>query len=149
MPLDVAAQLEKTAETICSLLFEPRLLKYSDEEKSAVIKQVPRILNGIAILFNLAKIPLPDRHLHAMAEVAYLPWVDSIDPPWFDWEPRVHKERELRNIRCKLKNAMEDGFTSSTIQLVLQLQGSDHLLWKIHMFRSAMVSRKYLYTYIA
>ena len=148
LPLDVAARLEKTATTICSLLFDPHLLKYSDEEKSAVINPVPRILNCIVILFNLAKIRLPDRHLHAMAEVAYLPWVDSIDPPLFDWKPRIHKERELRNIRSKLKSAMEEGFTPSAIQFVVQLQSSDHLLWKIHMLRSAMVRREYLPTYL-
>ena len=132
--------LEKTATLICSLPFIQQLLKCSNEEKSAVLSPIPRILNCIAIVFTSANTPLSDHHLHAIAEVAYLPWVDSIDPPLFDWKPRIHKEKELRSIRNNMKSATENGFAASALQLVLHLPSADHVLWKIHIFRSAIVS---------
>ena len=137
---DIFKQLEKTATFICSLIFDPHFLNYSEKDKSAVLHLIPRILHCILLLFNSANITLSEKHLQTIAEVAYLPWVDSIDPPWFDWQPRIHNARELRAIGCNLKSMMEKEVTPGAIKLVLQLPSADHVSWKIHIFRSAIVS---------
>ena len=115
-------------------------MTYSDEEKSAILCHIPGILDCIAVLFTSAKVPLADQLFNAMAEVAYLPWVDSIDPPWFDWKPTVHSEKELKAIKRTLGTAMENGFTVNAIKLILKLPRTEHMSWKIHIFRTALVS---------
>ena len=132
--------MEKTATSICSLIFDPHFMNYPEKDKSAVLHLIPRILHCILLLFNSASITLSEKHLQTIAEVAYLPWVDSIDPPWFDWQPRIHSARELRAIRCTLKSIMDNEVTPGAIELILQLPGTDHISWKIHIFRSAIVS---------
>lgn len=143
------SSLEKTAEIVCCLAFDPLLLTYQYEDKSAVLREIPRILNHILLLFTSANRQFPDHLYEAVSEIAYLPWVDSIDPPWFDWRPAVHNEDELKGLQFHLTSAIGKEFKSIAIQLILKLPCTAHVSWKIHVFRMAIVSEKFSsFTYL-
>eukprot|EP00794_Sanderia_malayensis_P008013 gene8012-8872_t len=81
-----------------------------------------------------------DEFLQNIYETVYLPWLDNIDPPWFDWKPYLHKESELRSLKYQLNSSICIPYINMAIRMLLQLPNDEHELWKIQIFRIALTN---------
>eukprot|EP00112_Aurelia_sp_Birch-Aquarium-sp1_P011525 Seg2422.1 transcript_id=Seg2422.1/GoldUCD/mRNA.D3Y31 product="Serine/threonine-protein kinase ATR" protein_id=Seg2422.1/GoldUCD/D3Y31 len=137
---EFAAGLDTTSCQIHSILHNPCFMTCSDKERTSILQAMIRIFNGVVTLFNCSKTEINGKPYDGILEMVYLPWVNSIDPPWFDWTPRLHTETELRSLYTRLQSSIDNQYIEMAIKMILKLSNKDHVQWKVHMFRTALTS---------
>ena len=81
-----------------------------------------------------------DNLLKLFLEVASIPWLHSIDPPWFDFKPVTHDEATLLGFNRTLKKPCHSKLIGRSLKLISLL--GKHLpcsTWLSHVFRVALV----------
>ena len=105
-----------------------------------MLQAMIQIFDSVVNLFGCNKVEMNGQLHDGILEMIYLPWLASIDPPWFDWIPRIHKEDELRLLHTRLQSAIDNQYIEMAIKMILKLSNKDHVQWKVHIFRTALVS---------
>ncbi|XP_065069876.1 serine/threonine-protein kinase ATR-like isoform X2 [Rhopilema esculentum] len=136
---DFLSCLEDISNGICALVYDKQTLNYEVQQKSHLLILSIQILDHAVAMFNSNSVKMAAPLYNFLAEVVYLPWTESIDPPWFDWKPEVHKENEIKTVRDNLAPCLATSFITTALSVILKLPISDHMLWKVHIFRTALV----------
>ena len=105
-----------------------------------MLQAMIKIFDSVMTLFSCNNVEMNGPLHDGTLEMIYLPWLASIDPPWFDWIPRIHKEDDLRLLHTRLQSSMDNQYIEMAIKMILKLSNKDHVQWKVHMFRTALVS---------
>ena len=137
---DFLSCLEDISSRICTLVYDKQTLNYEAQQKSHLLILSIQILDHTVAMFHSHSIKMAAPLYNFLTEVVYLPWTESIDPPWFDWKPEVHKENEIKTVRENLVPSLGTSFITTALRVILKLPISNHILWKVHIFRTALVS---------
>eukprot|EP00795_Rhopilema_esculentum_P004649 gene4649-20929_t len=129
---DFLSCLEDISNGICALVYDKQTLNYEVQQKSHLLILSIQILDHAVAMFNSNSVKMAAPLYNFLAEVVYLPWTESIDPPWFDWKPEVHKENEIKTVRDNLAPCLATSFITTALSVILKLPISDHMLWKVH-----------------
>lgn len=74
-------------------------------------------------------------------EMSSLPWLTTIDPPWFDFKPAEYSESQLLTLYNRRKLCFTDKVLGKCLQLLSLLGGvSKCITWFSHVIRNALVS---------
>ncbi len=107
---------------------------------SNILHVAIRCLDSLVLLTAQNNIILKHDTLCAICECIFLPWLDCIDPPWYDWKPGLHSEAELKQLRQNLEAGIDCEYIKVAIHIMMQVLGNEFTSWKIHIFRVALVS---------
>lgn len=73
-------------------------------------------------------------------EMSSLPWLTTIDPPWFDFKPAEYSESQLLTLYNRRKLCFTDKVLGKCLQLLSLLGGvSKCITWFSHVIRNALV----------
>lgn len=85
--------------------------------------------------------------LQACIEICSIPWVATIDPPWFDLKIVFFNEKELRAFYARLNTQLMNSGKAQIRCLDLLLLLVQHVTchtWVTHIMRSTLVSMSYI-----
>ena len=136
--LDILAKIEKCADLLIMLFHECTQINCNN--MAVLLQRIIQCLDCIVTLLISHRLALNDDLSRAISELIYLPWLQCIDPPWFDWKPLIHDQTKLKALKIKLDCHISLEYIQASFHLMLQMPPKDHQSWKMHIFRVALVS---------
>ena len=119
-----------------SLLHSKRKIKITDTVLLNMYDFIDSILK-LLIYTNSVEKKLGQRFL----EIASLPWLRSIDPPWFDFEPTFFNQYDLLQLYNLTKSSNEKLIQKKSLKIMSVLpRYSESPAWIIHVVQYTLVS---------
>ena len=118
-------------------------LSIKDSNKVDLFIQFLKFIKLYAYFFDCAIITESDPiNLKRVFEVSTIPWLKTIDPPWFDYKPQYYSEKELLQMHDLLKLCFVNHNVTKRCLKILSIvfHQCNSPTWLIHIIRTALVS---------
>lgn len=103
--------------------------------------EVLLFLTNYNYILSVCSVAKDNMLLQSCIEICSIPWVSTIDPPWFDLKIVFFDEKEMRGLHSRLNTQLSAGKAQMRCMdlLVLLLQDVNCHTWITHVMRSTLV----------
>ena len=129
-------EIDSLSQKMISLLHSKRKIKITDTFLLNLYDFIDSILK-LLIYTNSVEKKLGQIFL----EIVSLPWLHSIDPPWFDFEPSFFNQDDLLQLYNLTKSSNEKLIQKKSLKIMSVLPiYSESPAWITHVVRHTLVS---------